>query len=193
MSNDEESREYDEESSYTQSNGKSFRKRRLTMSNKTYPDTDGTDDQGKNHSEKSSILTLKKRKAVSTEEKEKKKKKEATLEEETLETKTKRSQQMRLEVQSDTIVMKYCELTTGHIVAEKSLPFPREFVWTYSCHGIEPIYDDEIEESEDLPTTVAKINQDRGGVAFPYGNCPKTALFSVYDGKMPFSIYYKRD
>lgn len=38
------------------------------------------------------------------------------------------------------------------------------------------------EDDEERPVTVAKINQDRGGVAFPYGNCPKTALFAVYDG-----------
>mmetsp|Transcript_30772 Transcript_30772/g.35094 ORF Transcript_30772/g.35094 Transcript_30772/m.35094 type:complete len:547 (-) Transcript_30772:346-1986(-) len=31
-------------------------------------------------------------------------------------------------------------------------------------------------------TTSAKINQDRGGIAFPYANCDKTALFAVYDG-----------
>jgi protein phosphatase PTC2/3 len=31
-------------------------------------------------------------------------------------------------------------------------------------------------------TSTAKINQDRGGVAYPYGNCPRTALFAVYDG-----------
>jgi len=31
-------------------------------------------------------------------------------------------------------------------------------------------------------TTVAKINQDRGGIAFPYGGCPRTALFAAYDG-----------
>ena len=98
---------------------------------------------------------------------------------------------------------------------EKSLPFPRDIVGTYSCHGVEPIYDEdyrygnveedfeeeEEEEDEDdngwivgnpglggkkvvaeKPTMAAKINQDRGGVAFPYGNCPKTALFAVYDG-----------
>eukprot|EP00536_Pseudo-nitzschia_multiseries_P008264 jgi/Psemu1/257032/estExt_Genewise1Plus.C_2080024 len=28
----------------------------------------------------------------------------------------------------------------------------------------------------------AKTNQDRGGVAYPYGNCNRTALFAVYDG-----------
>lgn len=109
------------------------------------------------------------------------------------------------------------------------LPFSRELVGTYSCHGVEPVYSNEYEEefvAEDAPlvasprvihafgdgfgatseppdhqedcssapnastepldeappVTVAKINQDRGGVSFPYGNCPKTALFAVYDG-----------
>ena len=38
------------------------------------------------------------------------------------------------------------------------------------------------QQREPRPTTAAKINQDRGGVAFPYGNCPKTALFAAYDG-----------
>jgi len=88
---------------------------------------------------------------------------------------------------------------------ERILPFPRDIVGTFSCHGVEPIYDDDyvmeddednewilaapsgIEESPvdlDKPTTAAKINQDRGGVAFPYGNCARTALFAVYDGKL---------
>lgn len=75
---------------------------------------------------------------------------------------------------------------------ERKLPFPRDIVGTYSCHGIEPIYDEEIygwfadkaENNPDKPTTAAKINQDRGGVAFPYGNCAKTALFAVYDGTL---------
>jgi hypothetical protein len=31
-------------------------------------------------------------------------------------------------------------------------------------------------------TMAAKTNQDRGGVAFPYGNSSRTALFAVYDG-----------
>lgn len=84
---------------------------------------------------------------------------------------------------------------------ERILPFPRDMVGTYSCHGVEPIYDDDyvIEDDEvsdwgiandavsptdpEKPTTAAKINQDRGGVAFPYGNCSRTALFAVYDGK----------
>jgi hypothetical protein len=147
------------------------------------------------------------------------------------------------------------------------LPFAPEIVGTYSCHGIEPVYDDDCVFDHDGPTwateqerddavvqavvpatttgtavqeasprvittvtpptrpwpdkddddddddpvngaiansgdapavaavpppppppseliaaAVAKINQDRGGVAFPYGNCPKTTLFAVYDG-----------
>lgn len=72
---------------------------------------------------------------------------------------------------------------------EEKLPFPRDIVGTFSCHGIEPLYDDDhIFEEEDggdqiMHTTAAKINQDRGGVAFPYGNCPRTALFAVYDGE----------
>ena len=92
---------------------------------------------------------------------------------------------------------------------ERTLPFPRDIVGTFSCHGVEPIYDsdyqpeddDESEEESpsgwgtlrtptkkdqdaaDRPVTAAKINQDRGGVAFPYGNCAHTALFAAYDGK----------
>jgi hypothetical protein len=76
---------------------------------------------------------------------------------------------------------------------ERKLPFPRDIVGTFSCHGIEPVYDDEyVKEDEDdghdKPTTAAKINQDRGGVAFPYGNCARTALFAVYDGE--FKLYH---
>lgn len=74
---------------------------------------------------------------------------------------------------------------------ERKLPFPRDIVGTFSCHGIEPLYEDDysIHEKEGTDqmkhTTAAKINQDRGGVAFPYGNCPRTALFAVYDGEYP--------
>ncbi|KAL3910497.1 MAG: hypothetical protein SGILL_007668, partial [Bacillariaceae sp.] len=112
---------------------------------------------------------------------------------------------------------------TRHVVDDKSLPFPRHIVGTFSCHGVEPIYDDDYQPefeddvegdddewvvgngsksvfggkklpdvAEDLPekpTMAAKINQDRGGVAFPYGNCPKTALFAVYDGGELVSQY----
>jgi serine/threonine protein phosphatase PrpC len=86
------------------------------------------------------------------------------------------------------------------------LPFPKDVVGTFSCHGIEPLYaecyDDDAEDvvvpetthKEDLDeegvlaqgakaTPVAeKINQDRGGVAYPYANSWNTALFATYDG-----------
>mmetsp|Transcript_43384 Transcript_43384/g.48830 ORF Transcript_43384/g.48830 Transcript_43384/m.48830 type:complete len:531 (+) Transcript_43384:149-1741(+) len=67
---------------------------------------------------------------------------------------------------------------------DDDLPFPRDVVGTYSCHGVEPIYDDGsvFQPSEDKLTMAAKTNQDRGGVAFPYGNSSRTALFAVYDG-----------
>lgn len=38
---------------------------------------------------------------------------------------------------------------------------------------------------ESVCETCAKINQDRGGVVFPYGKSDKTALFAVYDGHGP--------
>ena len=87
-----------------------------------------------------------------------------------------------------------------HEEDDKSLPFPRDIVGTFSCHGVEPIYDDSDSDvqlgdgDEDSITgnksgsiqkkltMAAKINQDRGGVAFPYGNSRTTALFAVYDG-----------
>jgi hypothetical protein len=104
---------------------------------------------------------------------------------------------------------------------EKSLPFPTNVVGTFSCHGVEPIYetdyqpefenqegeeDDEfvvgssgLREDEGLPnfvaekpTIMAKTNQDRGGVAFPYGNCPRTALFAVYDGTLNLFFVFGR-
>lgn len=85
-----------------------------------------------------------------------------------------------------------------HAEDDKGLPFPRDVVGTFSCHGVEPIYDDNDsylsfeDGDEDVAnnksaiqkklTMAAKINQDRGGVAFPYGNSRRTALFAVYDG-----------
>jgi hypothetical protein len=91
---------------------------------------------------------------------------------------------------------------------ERTLPFPRDIVGTFSCHGVEPIYDDDYFEDDDedddmwqqplmnnnadpnRPTTAAKINQDRGGVAFPYGNCKRMALFAAYDGKLQIILFY---
>jgi hypothetical protein len=111
---------------------------------------------------------------------------------------------------------------------DRNLPFPLDVVGTFSCHGVEPVYDsdfqlDNDEEDDDdsdndnddwggagnappgsaggkhvmgvfsksyhpasvsseKPTMAAKINQDRGGVACPYGNSARTAIFAVYDG-----------
>lgn len=64
---------------------------------------------------------------------------------------------------------------------EESLPFPRHVVGTYSCHGIEPVFDDG-DSNCNLPSCIAKINQDRGGVAFPFANNSRMALFAAYDG-----------
>jgi protein phosphatase 2C family protein 2/3 len=64
---------------------------------------------------------------------------------------------------------------------DDSLPFPRDIVGTYSCHGIEPVYD-ETDSNSSAPSCIAKINQDRGGVAFPYANNSRMALFAAYDG-----------
>eukprot|EP00549_Striatella_unipunctata_P025816 CAMPEP_0118725976 /NCGR_PEP_ID=MMETSP0800-20121206/33438_1 /TAXON_ID=210618 ORGANISM="Striatella unipunctata, Strain CCMP2910" /NCGR_SAMPLE_ID=MMETSP0800 /ASSEMBLY_ACC=CAM_ASM_000638 /LENGTH=383 /DNA_ID=CAMNT_0006634733 /DNA_START=11 /DNA_END=1162 /DNA_ORIENTATION=- len=69
----------------------------------------------------------------------------------------------------------------------EQLPFPKDIVGTYSCHGIEPIYAEEQEDTGEEPSPtkpimIAKTNQDRGGVAYPYGNSRRTALFAAYDG-----------
>ena len=65
----------------------------------------------------------------------------------------------------------------GVVKPKATLPFPLEYVGTYSCHGVEP--------GMRAGETSAKINQDRGCVVYPYG--PESseyeqALFCVYDG-----------
>ena len=97
--------------------------------------------------------------------------------------------------------------TRSHDEKDHKLPFPRDTVGLYSVHGVEPVYDSEYEDVADDDedwmeprndsaggktkaedgdgqklTTVGKINQDRGGVAYPYANCNRTALFAAYDG-----------
>ncbi|GMI13456.1 hypothetical protein TrLO_g4194 [Triparma laevis f. longispina] len=57
-------------------------------------------------------------------------------------------------------------------------PFPPSICGTYSCHGIEPAYD-EVDRSD---VVIAKINQDKGCVAYPYGLDRKQALFAALDG-----------
>lgn len=87
----------------------------------------------------------------------------------------------------------FCSTVPDHI-----LPFPRHIVGTYSCHGMEPVYDSDYDSnsSEDDKdddgsdcignkpgkSSIAKINQDRGGIAYPYANSMRQALFAVYDG-----------
>jgi len=64
---------------------------------------------------------------------------------------------------------------------KSKLPYSRNVVGTFSCHGIEPCHDSGSLRKRGN-TAVAKINQDRGGVSIPYANSPRTALFAVYDG-----------
>ena len=61
--------------------------------------------------------------------------------------------------------------SAGEIGEEPTLkpPFPSNLVGSYSCHGIEPAYD-EVDGSDVI---VAKINQDRGCMAYPYGRDAK--------------------
>jgi protein phosphatase PTC2/3 len=87
--------------------------------------------------------------------------------------------------------------TRRHSDNETNLPFSRHIVGIYSCHGVEPVYDSDYgddaessDEDDDWPfdkgvspnLTSAKINQDRGGVCFPFMLEKTTALFAVYDG-----------
>ena len=77
-----------------------------------------------------------------------------------------------------------------------SLPFPLHIVGSYSCHGMEPVYDSDdshgssssgTDDNRDLATSakdsiIAKINQDRGGIAYPYCRSERCAFFGVFDG-----------
>ena len=64
----------------------------------------------------------------------------------------------------------------------------------YSCPGLEPMYgasNTEVDEEKEGQNNggggtkcVAKINQDRGAVAYPYGATPKCALFAAFDGEI---------
>jgi len=74
------------------------------------------------------------------------------------------------------------------------LPFPQEVCGACTCHGLEPTDylhfktdpqtsdKDGVDKITGLSLVMKKINQDRGGVFFPYGGHKKTALFCVYDG-----------
>jgi serine/threonine protein phosphatase PrpC len=54
-------------------------------------------------------------------------------------------------------------------------PFSAAILGTYSCHGIEPSWEDENE-------VCAKTNQDRGCVVFPFMGDAKSVLCCVFDG-----------
>ena len=64
----------------------------------------------------------------------------------------------------------------GVVKPKATLPFPLEYVGTYSCHGVEP--------GMRAGETSAKINQDRGCVCYPFAETEayNQALFCVYDG-----------
>lgn len=57
----------------------------------------------------------------------------------------------------------------------RKAPFPTDIMGTYSCHGIEPSYDEESGIHD-------KINQDRGCVVYPYNSSNDEALLLVLDG-----------
>lgn len=74
---------------------------------------------------------------------------------------------------------------------ESNLPFPRDTVGNYTCHGIEPAVmrgptppgrEVGVDKITGVSYVMSKINQDRAGVISPYGSNNRTALFSVYDG-----------
>ena len=52
------------------------------------------------------------------------------------------------------------------------------------CGAAEEDYDCCVYEwiNDENASTIAKINQDRGGIAFPFASCKRTALFGAYDG-----------
>ena len=65
----------------------------------------------------------------------------------------------------------------GAKLAKETLPFPPEIVGTFSCHGVEP--------GQREGETMAKINQDRGCMVYPFacdGQDYQQAVFCVYDG-----------
>uniref|UniRef100_A0A7S2NWU3 PPM-type phosphatase domain-containing protein n=1 Tax=Leptocylindrus danicus TaxID=163516 RepID=A0A7S2NWU3_9STRA len=74
----------------------------------------------------------------------------------------------------------------------EDLPLPPRVLGIFTCPGLEPVYHvdyvrhvDGFEREEITKVaTIAKINQDRGVAAYPYGldENRKVALFGVYDG-----------
>jgi hypothetical protein len=59
------------------------------------------------------------------------------------------------------------------LTADESLPFPLSMLGTYSCHGIEPKF------NRSGFSVKAKINQDRGGIQYPFGGRRDVAFLCV--------------
>ena len=59
--------------------------------------------------------------------------------------------------------------------------FLRKAVGSFSCHGIEPAYNNK--EGHHI---ASKINQDKGFTTYPYHSNPRYALLGVYDGHGEF-------
>lgn len=74
----------------------------------------------------------------------------------------------------------------------EDLPLPPRVLGIFTCPGLEPVYHvDYVQHADGFQreeitkvATIAKINQDRGVAAYPYGfdDKRKVALFGVYDG-----------
>lgn len=78
------------------------------------------------------------------------------------------------------------EMSALESLTLSTLAFSPEVVGTFSCHGLSP------SEEEGAPSTgVAKTNQDRGSVSYPFGMASpegtayRQAFFCVYDGHGP--------
>ena len=62
------------------------------------------------------------------------------------------------------------------LASDTSLPFSASKCGTYSCHGIEPKF------TRQGFSIKAKINQDRGGIQYPFGGRKDMAFICVMDG-----------
>jgi hypothetical protein len=62
------------------------------------------------------------------------------------------------------------------LALDRRLPFSAECCGLFSCHGIEPKFTRTGFEVK------AKINQDRGGLQWPFGGRADCAFFAVMDG-----------
>ncbi len=71
--------------------------------------------------------------------------------------------------------MIYCAQEIHVSTCTEELPFPETVVGMHSCHGVEPSY-------YEIDSVIAKINQDRGCVVFPFANDENQVLFAVLDG-----------